>query len=184
MHNVIDFDSFYSSTPKEFPIDNGHNSLNHHQRMNILVRHLLRAEYKLLKLATMPRKRSSIQNGAIYARPSTPARVLSPTPSPPLEKFSKRQYSTRVISGTKRNASTQSPGPALKRAASSMVLEAAEDREASPDEGESQNSELDDGDQATQKRLPAVNSDILPLPWKGRLGFAYSSHNLSLTEDV
>ena len=153
--------------------------------MNTLVRYLPRSQYKLLKLAAMPRKQSAIQNGAIYARPSKPARVLSPTrPSPPLEKFSKRQYSTSVISGTKRKASTQSPAPVLKRAASSMVLEAAEDREASPDEGESQNSELDDGDQATQKRLPAVNSDILPLPWKGRLGFAYSSPNSSLTEAV
>jgi hypothetical protein len=142
--------------------------------MNILVQHILRAEYKLLKLAAMTQKRSAIQKGAIHARPSKPARVLSPTPSPPLEKFSKRQYSTRVISGTKRKASTSSPAPAFKRAASSMVLEAAEDRETSPDEGESQNSELDDRDEATQKRLPAVNSDILPLPWKGRLGFAYS----------
>lgn len=51
-------------------------------------------------------------------------------------------------------------------------MEAPGDREASPDEGESQNPDLDSSDQATQPRKPSVNSDILPLPWKGRLGYA------------
>ena len=152
--------------------------------MNILVRRLLYSEYRILERIEMPRKRNASQNGANYSGPPKHQRVISPTPSPPLEKFSNRQFSSRVVSGAKRKASTPSPKPMLKRAASSAVLEAAEDREASPDEGESQNSELDDSDQATQKRQPAVNSDILPLPWKGRLGFAYSPHKSFLTEDV
>lgn len=31
--------------------------------------------------------------------------------------------------------------------------------------------ELVEGADATGKRAPAVNSDVLPLPWKGRLGY-------------
>jgi hypothetical protein len=154
--------------------------------MNILVRRLLQSHYRIFEPEAMARKRSAIQKGVNYSQgpQKQSTRVIAPTPSPPLEKIPKRQSSTRVISGAKRKASTASATPVLKRAASSAVLVAPEGREASPDEGESQNSELDDGDQATQKRLPAVNSEILPLPWKGRLGFAYSPPNSSLTEDV
>jgi UV DNA damage endonuclease len=115
--------------------------------------------------------RSAVQNGSTAANMSMKA--ISPTPSSPRLKPTKRQSSTRTVSGTKRKALSLSPTPVLKRAASSAVQEAVEDREASLDEGESQNPELDDGEQATQKRQPVVNSDILPLPWKGRLGFAY-----------
>jgi len=62
-----------------------------------------------------------------------------------------------------------------KRKPQSAVVENPEDRQASPDEAESQNDELgNDGVQATQVRQPAVNSPHLPLPWKGRLGYAYN----------
>lgn len=141
--------------------------------MNIVFRRFVQSSYRLLRPLEMPRKRSAFQNGSATADMATKA--ISPIPSPPQSKSAKRQSSTTAISGAKRKAPSQSPKPVLKRAASSAVLEAVEDREASPDEGESQNPELDDGDQATQKRRPAVNSDILPLPWKGRLGFAYCS---------
>jgi len=61
-----------------------------------------------------------------------------------------------------------------KRKAQSAVVENLEDRQASPDEAEAQNPELGDDDyQTTQARQPAVNSSIQPLPWKGRLGYAY-----------
>jgi len=124
----------------------------------------------------MPRRRA-IANGAIEATPATkpPASETSPKanhavstiPAPP-----SRKLSSRNASGTKRKASPPTDSPTLKRNISSAVIEAAEAREASPDEGESQNPDLDSSDQATQPRQPAVNSDILPLPWKGRLGYA------------
>jgi UV DNA damage endonuclease len=118
------------------------------------------------RLSTMPRKRA-LANGAVENAP--PPKPTSPTsrPSPsPMHKAS------RSVSGTKRKASPSTESPPLNRNISSAVLEAAEAREASPDEGDSQNPDLDSSDQATQARQPAVNSEILPLPWKGRLGYA------------
>jgi hypothetical protein len=110
------------------------------------------------RFSTMPRKRASVAIDSVA--PSTNVPPITVTPP-------KRNTSQP----TKRKASNPPKTP-TKRVASHSVLEAPEDRAASPDEGESQNTDLDDGDQATQARLPAVNSDILPLPWKGRLGYA------------
>lgn len=113
----------------------------------------------------MPRKWSLVLND-------------SNTKLPPPITPAKRQSSTKRTLGAKRKAL---PKLTLKRPASSAGLEAPEDGEASPDEGELQNPELDD---ATQARQPAINSDILPLPWKGRLGFAYILYFSRLIVDV
>jgi hypothetical protein len=127
----------------------------------------------------MPRNRSAVQNGSTES-PATKFSKIRTT-SAPRQTPPKTQSSTESISGTKRKISNPSPKPKLKRASSSAVLEAAEDKEATPDEGESQNPYLDNSNQA---RLPAVNSDILPLPWKGRLGFAYESDRSLVTVGV
>jgi UV DNA damage endonuclease len=98
--------------------------------------------------------------------------TISPTPTPIPSPQPKSKPSSRNISGTKRKSSSISTEEPVQNL-SSTVIEAPEAREASPDEAESQNPDLDDGDQAAQTRQPAVNSDVLPIPWKGRLGFAY-----------
>jgi UV DNA damage endonuclease len=103
------------------------------------------------------------------------------TMSRPRQTPQKTQSSNKSISGSKRKISNPSPTSKLKRVASSAVLEAPEDKEASLDEGETS---LENGDQAAQARLPAVNSEILPLPWKGRLGFAYESDRSLVTVGV
>ena len=141
--------------------------------MTLVLRRFILSHNGILGRLEMPRKRSAVQNGSISTSVSTKEAIL-PIPSPPPSKPPKRQSSARTLSGIKRKASNPASMPPLKRATSSAILEATEDRGASPDEGESRNPELDEGDQATQKRQPAVKSDILPLPWKGRLGFAYS----------
>lgn len=120
----------------------------------------------------MPQKRKAVSNSSNNA-PATKLQIRASSLSPPVIP-PKRQSSTKSISRTKREAL---PKTNLKRVTSSAVLEVS-------DEGESQNPEFDDGDQSSQTRQPAVNSDVLPLPWKGRLGFAYILCFLRLTIDV
>jgi hypothetical protein len=127
---------------------------------------------RVLTTPTSARPPRASRKSSNVASPTTIANSSELTPPPIIP--NKRQPST--IGATKRKARSLAT-PALKRAASSTVLEAEVDRQTSPDEGESQNSDLDDATQATQPRQPAVNSDILPLPWKGRLGFAYRTPN-------
>jgi UV DNA damage endonuclease len=133
--------------------------------------HLLpKATLRLPPLSIMARKRMLLPNGVAVSTTAETSTVTPPpsSPNPP----AKRKISTRTTSGTKRKPSLLSSEPASVKPPSSTVIEASENREASPDEGKSQNPDLDDGDQAAQTRHPAVNSDILPIPWKGRLGFA------------
>ena len=126
----------------------------------------------------MPQTRSIVQNRVKRSRPPSDC---GRTPFLQFPLFvPKRQSLTINVSGTKRKASSLSPKPLLKSAASSGVLEGLEDIEAVPIVRESQSPELDDGDQATQKRQPAVNSAILPLQWKGRLGFACFASEFTL----
>ena len=141
--------------------------------MPLLPRILPKATLRIPVLSAMARKRILIPNGVAV---STTAEMSTVTPPPPPSlpnPPAKRKISTRTTSGTKRRTSLISPEPVSVKRLSSTVIEAPQDREASPDEGESQNPDLDDGDHAAQARQPAVNSDILPIPWKGRLGFAY-----------
>ena len=125
------------------------------------------------RFSTMPQKRAVANSAAVKislsSKPVSTTRnaIATMPPLPPARKTPARRFS-----GTKRKALPLTELPASKRNASSAVIEAAEAREASPDEGESQNPDLDSSDQATQPRQPAVNSNILPLPWKGRLGYA------------
>jgi hypothetical protein len=140
--------------------------------MPLLPRILPKATLRIQVLFVMARKRVLIPNGVAV---STTAETAAITPPPSLPNLpAKRKISTRTTSGTKHKPSPTSPEAVSVKQLSSTFLEAPEDREASPDEGESQNPDLDDGDQAAQARQPAVNSDILPIPWKGRLGFAYT----------
>lgn len=87
----------------------------------------------------------------------------------------KGQASTKIVSVSKRKQSILLPEPLLKHAASSVGLNPHEDPEVSHYESKSKNPVLGDSDQdqAAQSRQLPVNSDILPLPWRGRLGFAY-----------
>jgi hypothetical protein len=114
----------------------------------------------------MPPKRRAVCTSSNNTPPTKSPIRASSLSSPRIP--SKRQSSHQIITGTKRKAL---PKPNLKRAAPFAVFEATEDK-VSADEGESQNPQLDDDDQSSHSRQPAVNSDILPLPWKGRLGFA------------
>jgi hypothetical protein len=148
--------------------------------MSLLLRIFIRINQSPPRFFTMPRKAITAPTSTRQPHTSRQKSIVASTssvselaPSPVIP--SKRQLS--ITSETKRKARNSAPA-ALKRAASTTVLDAVVGsvRQASPDEGESQNPDLDDAGQAIQPRQPAVNSDILPLPWKGRLGFAYSLH--------
>lgn len=120
---------------------------------------------------TMPRKPAAAKGFLGMATSS-----ITPPHSPPRQiSNSKRQSSRQKASGTKRKALSVSTEPVKRSGLSAAsVLEDPADHDASPDSRESENPELDSSDQATQLRQPAVNSELLPLPWKGRLGYAYA----------
>jgi len=135
--------------------------------MSAVLKQLRLAFYRGL---VMPRKRA-VLNGTIETAAASSTITANPTTPTPLS-----NASTEKVSGTKRKAKSPPPKADANQSSlsSATVLEDPADRDASPDSRESENVDLDSSDQATQLRQPAVNSDILPLPWKGRLGYAYS----------
>ena len=118
----------------------------------------------------MPRKRTAVKDSLGRAVSS----ITRPHSRPRQISNSKRQSSRQKASGTKHKALSVSPEPVKGSAlTAASVLEDPADRDASPDSREFENPELDSSDQASQLRQPAVNSELRPIPWKGRLGYAY-----------
>src|SRR5579862_433948 len=108
----------------------------------------------------MPRKHVLVNGIAATTSPALPAQ--------------KRKASKKQVSETKRKARSPTLDPIKRAISTATVLEDPTDRDASPDARESENPDLHSSDQAVQPRQPAVNSTVLPLPWKGRLGYAFS----------
>jgi hypothetical protein len=129
-------------------------------------------------VSAMPRKQGAGVKGSMDPLPSS-----LPTLASEYIPRKRRASSKHILAATSKMPRVP-PKPPLKRTAPSIALVAPEDRKASSYKNESQNPNLDDTTQTAQARKPLVNSDILPLPWRGRLGYAYDIPLPGLITDV